>query len=167
MGASNMMVQPSNQPTGKGGGPSFSQAQLNKALGEELAARPGTSFADMAMYAGKQFGVSPMQVGAAYLDQAKKPSSQTGQPAFGKPNRYATTQWDQASFGAPKEMPGAGGKGKGGGASMPSQPAYVAPTKFDVKFKEPGWATKEKEAAAAPSGPSPSEQYYFESTGGY
>lgn len=136
MGASFMQVQPGTQPMGKGGASpykSYDQATLNKALGEELKARPGTSMQDMIGFAGQQYGVSPMQVAAAYQSN-KVPSVLSGQPTMGQPNQYATL----SGFDTAGSMMRGGGGGKGKGGGVPFQ----APTKFDVKFQQPGWASK-------------------------
>lgn len=79
---------------------------------------------------GKGGFASPQPQNASTLPE-KQYSMLTGQPQFGAPNQYATTQWDSAQFGAPTA---GSGKGKGGGSQQTySTQPFIAPTQFPVQ----------------------------------
>lgn len=146
MGASNMTVQPSTQPQGKGGftpppaTPMEGNPQLEQAINMSKDLRVDTS-----------------------MDA--KPAVYTGQPRIGQPNRYATTNWDRAQISnqaQPMSKGGGGGKGKGSIPSTSGQrlggPAYLAPTSFPVTFRKPGEQTVQPPPPPAPA-PAPAESY--------
>jgi hypothetical protein len=58
----------------------YTQDQINAALASEMAARPGTSQADLANYAKSQYGLTDAQINAAYAAQQPPAQAQTAAP---------------------------------------------------------------------------------------
>lgn len=117
MGMQTMNVQPSTQPTGKGG---FRPPQSPSGFMGDASAMDVLQNKRAAI--GQNVDVSQMQ------------SAMTGQPRFGQPNQYAQTMgWDKAQFGAGPvgnaSFPQ--GKGQSSGKGQANQP-FVAPTQFPV-----------------------------------
>ena len=87
---------------GATGASGFTQDQINAALQAELAARPGTTYADLTRYAQQQYGLTPQEVISAYdaMQGSVTPYNQptpgqlySAAPAAYQPVRY-TPQYD-------------------------------------------------------------------------